>query len=333
MRGEGELRKGYNTGQVRHRLALRDWSSREHEHFCNIHEATSAFPPPSPPSTIHQTRSGLQATSTPCARRLSPSSDRAPRRPTRSKWRAGWAPISRAATSPSSAAWRAASIRRRTAARSKAAASRSRCSAAASMSSIRPSIAALAERICERGALVSEFPPGTPPLKAYFPQRNRIISGLSLAVVIVEAAEGSGSLITADFALEQGRAVLAVPGNVLGGRNYGAHALLRDGAKLVECADDILEELPPGIGDSGFGISDERIQEGESGVSGSSAPVDGRGRQLRSRRDLRAIGSRSHEVVAAIARARARRRGAARRRRPVRTVSWTVLRYSKGSHG
>lgn len=102
----------------------------------------------------------------------------------------------------------------------------------------------LAERIVERGALVSEFPPGMPPLRSNFPQRNRIISGLSLAVVIVEAAEGSGSLITADFALEQGRTVLAVPGNVLGGRNYGAHALLRDGAKLVECADDILEELP-----------------------------------------------------------------------------------------
>jgi DNA processing protein len=103
---------------------------------------------------------------------------------------------------------------------------------------------ALADHILERGALVSEFAPGMHPLKHHFPQRNRIISGLSLAVVIVEAAEGSGSLITADFALEQGRAVLAVPGNVLGGRNFGAHALLRDGAKLVECADDILEELP-----------------------------------------------------------------------------------------
>src|SRR5688500_5108427 len=120
----------------------------------------------------------------------------------------------------------------------------------------------LAERIIERGALVSEFPPGTPPLKYNFPQRNRIISGLSLAVVIVEAAEGSGSLITADFALEQGRTVLAVPGNVLGGRNFGAHALLRDGAKLVECADDILEELPPGLRAEGSGPGEGKESKG-----------------------------------------------------------------------
>ena len=121
----------------------------------------------------------------------------------------------------------------------------------------------LAEHICERGALVSEFKPGTPPLKRHFPQRNRIISGLSLAVVIVEAAEGSGSLITADFAMEQGRAVLAVPGNVLGGRNFGAHALLRDGAKLVECADDILEELPVSLQPPGPGVRDRGLVKHE----------------------------------------------------------------------
>ncbi len=129
----------------------------------------------------------------------------------------------------------------------------------------------LAARITERGALVSEFPPGTPPRREHFPQRNRIISGLSLAVVIVEAAEGSGSLITADFAMEQGRTVLAVPGNVLGGRNAGAHALLRDGAKLVECADDILEELPPGMRDWGLGMSTPR--ESKKANSASQDPV------------------------------------------------------------
>jgi DNA processing protein len=108
--------------------------------------------------------------------------------------------------------------------------------------------AALAEQICEQGALVSELPPGTLPLKYHFPDRNRIISGLSLAVVIVEAADKSGSLITANCALRQGRDVLALPGNILGGRNCGAHRLLRDGAKLVESANDIIEELNFGIG-------------------------------------------------------------------------------------
>ena len=106
----------------------------------------------------------------------------------------------------------------------------------------------IAETIVARGAIVSEFPPGTRPLPQHFPRRNRIISGLSQAVVVVEAADRSGALITADYALEQGRDVLAVPGSVLTGRNRGAHALLRDGAKIVEDADDILEELgwPPG---------------------------------------------------------------------------------------
>jgi len=101
----------------------------------------------------------------------------------------------------------------------------------------------LAADIAATGLVLSEFPPGTAPLKFHFPLRNRVISGLSRAVVIVEASEQSGSLITARCALEQGRDVLAVPGNVLSGRNRGAHALIRDGAKIVECADDILEEL------------------------------------------------------------------------------------------
>jgi DNA processing protein len=102
---------------------------------------------------------------------------------------------------------------------------------------------ALAGEIECAGAVVSELVPGTPPLAWCFPLRNRIISGLSRAVVVIEANLKSGSLITARAALEQGRDVLAVPGNVLSGRNRGNHALLRDGAKIVESADDILEEL------------------------------------------------------------------------------------------
>jgi DNA processing protein len=102
---------------------------------------------------------------------------------------------------------------------------------------------ALARDIARDGLVVTEYPPGTPPLPFQFPQRNRLISGLSRAVVVIEASEKSGSLITAARALEQGRDVMAVPGNVLSGRNRGAHALIRDGAKIVECADDIVEEL------------------------------------------------------------------------------------------
>ena len=101
----------------------------------------------------------------------------------------------------------------------------------------------LAGEIVRRGLLVSEFPPGTTPRPAHFPMRNRLISGLSRAVVVVEASERSGSLITARLALEQGRDVMAVSGNVLSGRNRGAHALLRDGARIVETAVDVVEEL------------------------------------------------------------------------------------------
>ena len=101
----------------------------------------------------------------------------------------------------------------------------------------------LHERIAAHGLLVTEFVPGAPPDLFHFPQRNRIISGLSKAVVVVEAREKSGSLITARLAGDQSRDVMVVPGPIRSGQNRGGHALLRDGAKLVECAVDILQEL------------------------------------------------------------------------------------------
>ncbi len=103
--------------------------------------------------------------------------------------------------------------------------------------------AGLAAAMTEHGAVMSEHLPGTLALPYHFPLRNRIISGLSSAVVVVEASEKSGSLITAMAALDQGREVMAVPGPVGPGRHRGGHALLRDGARLVEGADDVLAEL------------------------------------------------------------------------------------------
>lgn len=106
-----------------------------------------------------------------------------------------------------------------------------------------PEHARLAGDIAASGAVASELVPGTPPLGWHFPRRNRIISGLSAGVVIVEASARSGSLITADQALLQGRHVMAVPGGVLSGRNRGAHGLIKAGACMVENADDVIEEL------------------------------------------------------------------------------------------
>ena len=133
--------------------------------------------------------------------------------------------------------------------------------------------AALAASIARTGAVVSEFPPGAPPLRHHFPQRNRLISGLALGVVVVEAGARSGSLITARCAAEQGREVMAVPGNILSGRSAGAHALIRDGAAIVETAEDIIEEI--GVGTL-RGASDTAVPDAEEADSvrrGASDPV------------------------------------------------------------
>ncbi len=114
-----------------------------------------------------------------------------------------------------------------------------------------PEHARLREEIAGHGAVLTEFPAGTPPKPSHFPQRNRIISGLSLGVVVVEAAEDSGSLITARRALEQGREVFAVPGSIDAPLSRGPHGLIKQGAKLVETVDDIIEELLPQIETAG----------------------------------------------------------------------------------
>jgi DNA processing protein len=127
----------------------------------------------------------------------------------------------------------------------------------------------LARRICERGLVVSEYEPGVEPAPWRFPARNRIIAGLSSATVVVEARERSGALITADFALEEGREVLAVPGEITSALSGGTNALLRLGATPVTCAGDVLELFglephapPPAPVSAAAGVLLDRLRDG-----------------------------------------------------------------------
>ncbi len=130
----------------------------------------------------------------------------------------------------------------------------------------------LMRAIIPKGAVISEFPLGTPPLRENFPVRNRIISALSLGVIVIEASLDSGSMITVGYALEQGKDVFAVPGNITSGTSKGTNSLIKKGAKLVESAEEVIDELSPQI--RGI-IKEERLsaEQDESLLSGDEKSI------------------------------------------------------------
>lgn len=129
----------------------------------------------------------------------------------------------------------------------------------------------LFDELSEKGCVISEFPMGTPPNKENFPQRNRLISGLSLGVLVVEAAAKSGSLITAGYALEQGKDVFAVPGSITSSNSEGTNELIKKGAKLVQKAEDILEDIAPHL---------KGLRGSANGLQGESLPVNLKGLEI-----------------------------------------------------